>query len=90
MILLCMGIITLNENLSHVPTNNYLIRVYDVDTYNKTHKTLLKNGNGDVCIRSSFNGNFKLFGINYDPNLNGNNYMDLQIGISLINYDFPM
>ena len=50
MILLYMGIITLNENLSHVPTNNYLIRAYDVDIYNKTSKTLLKNGDGDVCI----------------------------------------
>ena len=48
--LLYMGIITLNENLSHVPTNNYLIRAYDVDIYNKTSKTLLKNGDGDVCI----------------------------------------
>ena len=35
-------IITLNENLSHVPTNNYLIRAYDVDNDNNQQDIIKK------------------------------------------------
>ena len=84
-----MGIITLNENLSHVPTNNYLICVYDVDVNNKINKTVLKNDICDVCMRLASDGWFRLHGIKHDRN-SRSNYMDSQIDISLINYDFPM
>ena len=72
---------TVDENLNHIPADNYLICAYDVDVNNKT---VLKNGDNDVCTRSASDGWFRLHGINHDRN-SESNYMDLQIGISLTN-----
>ena len=75
---------TINEDLNHVPADDYLICAFDVNIHNNADKTILKNGYSDVCTRSYSDGFFKLMGINEDPNPSGG-YMDLLIGVSLVN-----
>ncbi len=75
---------TINEDLNHVPADDYLICAFDVNIHNNSDMTILKSGDRDVCTRSYSNGFFKLIGINEDPNPGGG-YMDLLIGVSLVN-----